>query len=203
MKKVLVLAALAALVSSSASAAITGTKHDLKAYAGAGGEICVFCHTPHGADTSITNAPLWNRTNDTAPTGAYVGLDMQGTPSYAGTDAPLCLSCHDGSVAGTLKNEPNAGVTNASALVMTTSMNLGADMTNDHPIGMSIPITGDAEIKTKIEIETNPLMAGAVSYGAGAEMWCSSCHDVHSNTNAPFLRMSNTASALCLNCHTK
>ena len=33
------------------------------------GEVCVYCHTPHGASTQTT-APLWNRTMNTARTCA-------------------------------------------------------------------------------------------------------------------------------------
>ena len=204
MGKIFIPLVLAVFVSTSAFAGITDTKHDLKAYAGASGEICVFCHTPHGADTLVDNAPLWNRSSDTAPGAAYVGVDMQGTVSYAGTDAPLCLSCHDGSVAQVLKNEPNTSPrTNATALIMDAAMNLGASMANDHPIGMNIATLGDGEIYSKAIIETPATMIGAVSYGTGNEMWCSSCHDVHNDTNSPFLRMANTSSQLCLNCHRK
>jgi len=34
-------------------------------------------------------------------------------------------------------------------------------------------------------------------------MECASCHDVHDNGIAPFLRLSNDASAMCLTCHNK
>jgi len=30
---------------------------------------------------------------------------------------------------------------------------------------------------------------------------CGSCHNVHNNTNTPFLRISNVNSALCTTCH--
>lgn len=30
---------------------------------------------------------------------------------------------------------------------------------------------------------------------------CATCHDPHANTNPPFLRMDNSADALCLDCH--
>ena len=30
---------------------------------------------------------------------------------------------------------------------------------------------------------------------------CGTCHDPHSNTNSPFLRLDNSADALCLDCH--
>jgi len=34
------------------------------------------------------------------------------------------------------------------------------------------------------------------------EIVCSTCHDQHSTTYAPFLRMSNAEDAMCINCHT-
>jgi predicted CXXCH cytochrome family protein len=30
---------------------------------------------------------------------------------------------------------------------------------------------------------------------------CATCHDPHNNTNSPFLRLDNSANALCLDCH--
>ena len=40
---------------------ILNSKHDLGgAIAGGTDEVCVFCHTPHGANTSAS-APLWNK----------------------------------------------------------------------------------------------------------------------------------------------
>ncbi len=36
---------------------------------------------------------------------------------------------------------------------------------------------------------------------ADGKITCSTCHDPHSNTNSPFLRMDNSADALCLDCH--
>ena len=32
---------------------------------------------------------------------------------------------------------------------------------------------------------------------------CATCHNVHDNTNVPFLRVNNAASGLCLTCHIK
>lgn len=63
-------------------------------------QVCVFCHTPHGANTAMA-VPLWNKaTPATTDYGRYVmkGRDSLGTP----TDAPMslaCLSCHDGTQA--------------------------------------------------------------------------------------------------------
>lgn len=36
---------------------------------------------------------------------------------------------------------------------------------------------------------------------ADDKITCSTCHDPHNNTNPPFLRMDNSADALCLDCH--
>lgn len=36
---------------------------------------------------------------------------------------------------------------------------------------------------------------------ADSSITCATCHDPHSNTNPPFLRLDNSADALCLDCH--
>lgn len=36
---------------------------------------------------------------------------------------------------------------------------------------------------------------------ADGKITCATCHDPHSNTNSPFLRLDNSADALCLDCH--
>ncbi|MBI3353019.1 MAG: hypothetical protein HY036_10640, partial [Nitrospirae bacterium] len=81
-------------------------------------EICVFCHTPHGANlaaaTSI-QAPIWNRQLSSA---SYTLYDQVWSKSFEGKlnrGAPtgysrLCLSCHDGTVAlGGVLNKPGSG----------------------------------------------------------------------------------------------
>jgi predicted CXXCH cytochrome family protein len=47
---------------------------------------------------------------------------------------------------------------------------------------------------------SDPEMTDLISDGDGL-ITCSTCHDQHSNTNSPFLRISNTGSALCKQCH--
>jgi len=220
MKKVLVLVAALSLLAAPAMAAITGTAHDLtltgKANQNNGTtEICVFCHTPHGADTTVATAPLWNRVNVTAAGTTYVGLDLEASTAATtigdinNTDAPLCLSCHDGTaVKAGLVNEPNSGSVTVVA-VLGANADIGGgvgNLSDDHPIGFSFTAAAatDLEIKDATAVQNVAGMAGAVSYGtAGTDMWCSSCHDVHNDTFSPFLRISNTGSALCLACHIK
>ncbi|MBI5211852.1 MAG: hypothetical protein HY957_00575, partial [Nitrospirae bacterium] len=72
---VLVVAAIVLLGAGVALAGISSTKHNLssggpgtvKASAGQqNDEICVYCHTPHFANTGFTGAPLWNKATPAA-----------------------------------------------------------------------------------------------------------------------------------------
>lgn len=206
MKKVVVLLAVAVLYAAPSLAAISGTAHDLSGPdAGTNTEVCVYCHTPHGADTGVANAPLWNRTTTTPAASAYVGIDEQNDGDNAGaslalTDAPLCLSCHDGGVADALNNPPNNGTTDLSAYAFTSAeANLSNDLSDDHPIGFNwTSVAADTEI-----ISAQAVLPVDFPGGTGDKMWCSTCHDVHDDTNGQFLRISNAGSALCLTCHDK
>ncbi len=75
-------------------------------------EVCVYCHTPHGANRTVA-APLWNRTMKTT---TYQTYDLLGTSSLTqpvtqpGLNSLTCLSCHDGQTAvDSIINMPGAG----------------------------------------------------------------------------------------------
>lgn len=73
-------------------------------------EICVYCHTPHAANTTA-GAPLWNRAlpSSTAYT-VYSSNSMSQTPSQPGAASLVCLSCHDGQQAmDAIMNMPGSG----------------------------------------------------------------------------------------------
>jgi len=78
-------------------------------------EICVFCHTPHHTNTSVSPAPLWNRVNS-APTYTAYGATIGGSNVTAvGSVSLACLSCHDGvTTFDTLVNAPGAGGVNSA-----------------------------------------------------------------------------------------
>lgn len=226
MRRMLLLAAALTLVAGQALAvtSIKNTKHDLSAASTSGGiksdytEICVFCHTPHMADTSNVNAPLWNRDM----TGITIGqlynsatLDVASQPDAVRTqvetsDAPLCLSCHDGgTLANGLLNPPNYNTADPdfSGADVSATADIGLDLHDDHPIGMNYH-TVQQLTSTEFEARTGDPGSYKVKdilplYGANGVMWCSSCHDVHDNTNEPFLAADNDQSALCLTCHIK
>ena len=151
------IAACLLLAGGSAIAAVANTPHNLGTSAGTGkintfsgtAEICVFCHTPHGGDVTAS-VPLWNKDLTAAP--VYTTYDSLGTSSLDGDTAPVgsvsiaCLSCHDGTQAmDSVLNAPNTGMTGtwtgtgvdpATGFMTAPNAMLGADLTNDHPIGI-------------------------------------------------------------------
>ncbi|HWJ93312.1 MAG TPA: cytochrome c3 family protein [Telluria sp.] len=171
-----------------AQAGIADTKHNLgtsgkatnnNKYDGTG-EICVFCHTPHGSDTNAS-VPLWNRALGTP--GSYTTYNSLGTSSLDGATAPVgsvslaCLSCHDGTQAmNVMLNTPGSG-TAALTGSWGTSSNIGLatdgkegaikggitmigkDLKNDHPVG--------------IQYAGGPKTAGAFG-GTGTDKYTSS-----------------------------
>lgn len=75
-------------------------------------EICVFCHTPHGANTTVP-VPLWNKASlaSTVYT-TFTSGTMNGTAptNLAGHMSLACLSCHDGTQAmDNMVNQPGQG----------------------------------------------------------------------------------------------
>jgi predicted CXXCH cytochrome family protein len=163
---VLVVAGVFAVASAAPAASILDTKHNLSSVAktNAGNiqtdgtsEVCVFCHTPHGADTTVA-APLWNRAKTTATFQVYTSPTLDSAVGQPNGTSLACLSCHDGTIAfDALRNQPgsggfdqaapsagwtfvNAGVGgNKMPVGRITNLGDGAgdpDLRNDHPISM-------------------------------------------------------------------
>lgn len=160
----------AVLGSGAAFAQISGTKHNLSSSgssshvtgSGAGqDEICVFCHTPHGASSGAGGPPLWNKTLSTTGYTTYSTTTLDSTAALTGAPSLACLSCHDGSQAmDSMINAPGAGLYNSAgarplggtgytwtggpgtdgkmtAASSTYVINLGQDLTNDHPVAIN------------------------------------------------------------------
>ena len=237
MKKILVLTIAVTLLAASFSfAGVRNTKHDLSSDSTSGGvksdnysEVCVFCHTPHGATTGRL-APLWNRSSGSRTFGVgdlynSASLDAVSKPSAVEaainlSDAALCLSCHDGSgLAGGLNNPsntatvPGAQPSGGALLTVGANANLNPDLSNDHPIGMNY-VTVQSNDTAGFLVMTDATVPGFITnaatdtipfydYAGTNVMWCSTCHDVHDDTTSPFLVTSNVGSDLCTSCHIK
>ncbi|HWP13300.1 MAG TPA: cytochrome c3 family protein [Ramlibacter sp.] len=106
---------------------IANTRHNLTQRQGSGGgpsgqvmdpyrndygEVCVYCHTPHAANTGVA-LPLWNRTIKTTTYTTYAALGtstLTQQVTQPGPNSLACLSCHDGQVAvDSVINMPGSG----------------------------------------------------------------------------------------------
>ncbi len=202
----------ASLWSVQPQAGVATTKHNLsfsgpgtvKATSNAETQTCVFCHVPHNASTV---APLWNRNNPTA-TGytPYTSTTTKGTMGQPNGSSLLCLSCHDGTVAlGELLSRGATKVaiagTTATGMMNTSASLIGRDLSDDHPVSFAYNaalVTASAG-----ELADPTTLTGKVKLDKTGQMQCASCHDAHNDTNGKFLVVPNTASALCITCHTK
>ncbi len=199
-----------------AQAGVVGSKHDLSStgsspYRTTGtNQVCVFCHTPHFS-SSTAAIPLWNRSASGASYTMYNSsvsstMNMTVASNPQGVSA-ACLSCHDGTVAfDSLLNKPGSATWswNGAGNMMTSTTSpaamLGTDLRNDHPISLTYDASQDPAFVAPVGGAVN----GLPLFGAGKnQVECSSCHNVHDNANAPFLRTTNGGSALCLKCHIK
>lgn len=152
-----VLAGVASLVATTTAQAqtvgrIAGSPHDLSSLTTVTDEVCVFCHTPHQAQSqTAVAAPLWNKAvTASASFTTYDSTTIDGTILPVGSVSIACLSCHDGTQAmDVVINAPGSrGVTPTTGAeldslaignigsIAGTAADLGTDLTNDHPIGI-------------------------------------------------------------------
>lgn len=238
MKHSLFLAVLVAALGFTATALAVDLKdsaHDLSstnATAGvlhaneASSQLCAFCHTPHTANAG-TYGPLWNRHYTPGAFTNYSSSTFQGGAIALGAQSYACLSCHDGTVAldnlanipgsGGVAGDPNlAGYTWANAGAKLTAGKLdadsdaflGTDLSNDHPVGFSYDTSDAADPGVQAKAS---LPAWVKLYGAGSNVECATCHDVHdysggglgAGTFTMFLREDTAGSNICLDCHLK
>jgi Doubled CXXCH motif (Paired_CXXCH_1) len=179
---------------------VRGTRHNLSTsgtgstHAASGGtnEVCVFCHTPHGATQAdqggtTLRAPLWNRRVPAGTTYTpYASSTMDSQAITAGFDAQpggsskLCLSCHDGTLAignvNVLNGNQNVSIpmtgtgpggTMPEGAGTTSGFTrfLGTDLRNDHPISVTYTAalaTRDGELRAVDAQQRWPAGTGSV-----------------------------------------
>ncbi len=183
---------------------IVGSAHDFSGETwNPTGEICIVCHTPHHADVSVTNAPMWNHDVSTATYTLYSSSTLDATDlGQPDANSKLCLSCHDGTVA-----VDNFGGATGGTEFVSGDILIGTNLSGHHPISF----TYDAALATADGGLFDPT---TTSSGLGGtidgdmlfanKLECGSCHDVHNGSGvANLLVKSNASSALCLTCHNK
>jgi len=143
--KAVLFLALAAHGAVAMAASIVGSKHDLSAghaTSDARDQICVFCHTPHGANVDLDNdndgtvdadhptrppAPLWNRKISTMSAftmykSATLNANCDATPSPLSL---VCLSCHDSASSSSMGLGVDGAVAKADTHFMMNEPNRG------------------------------------------------------------------------------
>lgn len=190
---------------------VASTKHNLSV-SGPGpvratseSQICVFCHTPHGAETE-PGTPLWNRQLSGQLYSTYssssIDANVAELAAGPGGTSKLCLSCHDGALSIAAVNVANGqqnptiamqglgpGNTMPAGEGAQTGFtrNLGVDLTNDHPISFtydSALALADGELR---DPSTPPASDYIGAHGdksksvplENGELECASCHDPH------------------------
>jgi len=173
---------------------------------------CLYCHAPHSGlngTAGVAQTPLWNTVLSSVQSyTVYSSSTLVNTPNPSpplGTDSTLCLSCHDGTVAGS----PGALVAYGK-VTMSGQMNsadvLGTNLSNVHPISFVLPLQPAPDLVPSLT--ANPPSTadatGAVNLING-NVECTSCHNPHVQNidpaNPNFLVINNSSSALCLACH--
>jgi len=184
------IAAVCCAITGLASSGIEGSKHDFSGQAGSDVDKCTACHIPK-KDDAPKAAPLWNQRADLKR--RFNGQDKR--VSRPGDGTRICLQCHDGTIA-----KPVAGGVKTERFVYTKHPRLftAGHGRSDHPVGIIYPTFSDDfhPIATVLSKGTVLLPHGRVE--------CTSCHNPHNQTDAPFMLVrSNARSALCLTCHKK
>jgi predicted CXXCH cytochrome family protein len=178
---------------------ISGSKHDfsLATSWNPGGEICEPCHTPHNANTTIADAPLWNHDVTEATFVVYDSPTFTGPIEQPQGPSKLCLSCHD----GTIKLDSFGGDTGDTAI--SGPALLGTNLKDDHPVSVywdhkeiiNVPCSNCHNVQ-------GPDNRAVPFFNHYVE--CSSCHDTHNTAGNPkLLRLPMQGSELCLHCHGK
>lgn len=168
-------------------------------------QICIFCHTPHGASAQST---LWNRpdpdpgVHPVTGTTAY-DLNASGTliiktpagndSKYTNTDTDvypngatrLCMSCHDGLTAvGTILN---GVINNGDGDAILTAKASVVNLSTSHPVSFVYKSPGDTVLlainapAAKNNTFQYPVLPTVPLDGLG-RMQCTTCHDPHEDT---------------------
>lgn len=160
-------------------------------------EICIFCHTPHGARSDV--AYLWNRRDTATVYTPYISSTLKAAVGQPTGSSRLCLSCHDGTIA------PGAVLSRSSEISFAASMagrnsDLGTNLADDHPISFNYSA---AAAMPNSQLKGVTSLPSSVRLDSDGQMQCTACHNPHNDQYGKFMVMSGLGGALCISCHQK
>lgn len=220
---ILLAVALVGVMAIVVGATVVSTPHDIAWYINSQSTryVCENCHTPHQGAAPPIPYLLWNRNRNATISDYYNSATFDMGPANANNTGPqtlLCMVCHDGQ-ASTLVNYPGPGSTPNTNYDLDVGdisgwANLGTSLAEEHPVAFVYNSSLDKD-GNGFPAAVNSVIPGG---GIGAEyrlydndtFQCATCHAVHDTatysgkgtTQVYFLRTTNDASAMCVDCHT-
>ena len=135
-------------------------------------DVCIFCHTPHGA--SATDGPLWNHQMSAATYKPYSSATLKAVVGQPNGSSRLCLSCHDGTIALGAVSSRSGGIAMNTATMPSGINNVGTDLSADHPISF----TYDSALATaKGTLRDPKVLPPEVTLDKNNQLQCTACHD--------------------------
>ena len=161
-------------------------------------EVCVFCHAPHNA---TGDGPLWNHAMSAAAYTPYSSSTLKALVGQPTGASKLCLSCHDGTVALGMVGSRRAPIPmlSGASTISSGRSYIGTDLSAHHPVSFNY---NSSLATAQGELRDPSTLVHDVRLDRSGQLQCTSCHDPHNNQYGSFLVMNNTASALCVQCHT-
>jgi len=162
-------------------------------------DICIFCHAPHNRTGP---SPLWNHEMSGATYTPYSSSTLKATVGQPTGASKLCLSCHDGTVALGMVNSRSLPIPmqGGQSVISPGRTRIGTDLSGHHPISF----TYDPALATAHgELRDPNTLVQEVRLDRNRQLQCTACHDPHRDQYGNFLVKDNTASALCLECHSQ
>lgn len=136
------------------------------------------CGTSAASTLAVTVSPPHNVCSQCHINHTSAGMQL----TTVNGNANLCMSCH--TAAGLASSSP---FSNSDKAVPGVSGN--SHSWNANTVNATYQTNAPANAQMSARVYSNQIV-------------CSTCHDQHSTTYSPFLRIANTEDALCLQCHT-
>ena len=138
---------------------------------------CLYCHAPHSGlngTAGVAQTPLWDQTALQRPPTRFTPVRHMvnnANPSPPlGTNSTLCLSCHDGTVAGS----PGALVPYGK-VAMTGQMNsadvFGTNLSAMHPVSFILPLQPAPDLVASLTATPPSTADQTGECSSSTEMW--------------------------------
>jgi len=183
---------------------LLSTLHNLSPNQNSNGSLaCIYCHTSHNSVPQVKG--LWNHALSSA-NYTYYGSSTytQGQPVVRANSSRLCMSCHDGTV-GLGATYNSQGVTNAVRTPLSSTGNMGVDLSTSHPFAFSQWTKDPSYVDSLFNAVSRTTGNANVKLNNG-QIECTTCHDPHLQNmdkvrSNDFLAIDNRFGPICLACH--